>query len=102
LNNNNLTTLPRDLFEPLTRLRVVRLSENKWLCDCHLAWLARFLRRQLRSGTLMATNGYVPRCHAPFGLRAKALADLVDSEFKCTGTPIVPFSHFSFRSFWFF
>ena len=81
-----MTTLPRDLFEPLTRLRVVRLSENKWLCDCHLAWMVRYLKRHVRSGSMLATNGYIPRCHAPFGLRAKALSELVDSELKCTGT----------------
>lgn len=86
LNNNNLTSLPRDLFEPLSRLRILRLSDNKWLCDCHLAWLARYLRRQsARSGSPLAANGYLPRCHAPFGLRIKALPDLLDSEFKCTG-----------------
>ena len=51
--------------------------------------LARFLRRQsARSGSPLAANGYLPRCHAPFGLRIKALPDLLDSEFKCTGTAI--------------
>ncbi|KAI9562208.1 hypothetical protein GHT06_013173 [Daphnia sinensis] len=85
LNNNNLTSLPRDLFEPLSRLRVLRLSENKWLCDCHLAWLGRFLRRHARAGSPLAANGYLPRCHAPFGLRIKAVSELLDTEFKCTG-----------------
>nr|CAH0103633.1 unnamed protein product [Daphnia galeata] len=84
LNNNNLTSLPRDLFEPLSRLRVLRLSENKWLCDCHLAWLGRFLRRHARAGSPLAANGYLPRCHAPFGLRIKAVSELLDTEFKCT------------------
>ena len=90
LNNNNLTSLPRDLFEPLTRLRVLRLSENKWLCDCHLSWLARYLKRHLRSGSLLSANGYVPRCHSPFALRIKAVPDLVDADFKCTGTGTPP------------
>lgn len=88
LNNNNLTSLPRDLFEPLSRLRVLRLSENKWLCDCHLAWLGRFLRRHARAGSPLAANGYLPRCHAPFGLRIKAVSELLDTEFKCTGKPL--------------
>jgi hypothetical protein len=88
LNNNNLTSLPRDLFEPLSRLRVLRLSENKWLCDCHLAWLGRFLRRHARAGSPLAANGYLPRCHAPFGLRIKAVSELLDTEFKCTGKSV--------------
>ena len=89
LNNNNLTSLPRDLFEPLSRLRVLRLSENKWLCDCHLAWLGRFLRRHARAGSPLAANGYLPRCHAPFGLRIKAVSELLDTEFKCTGKSVI-------------
>ncbi|XP_014246205.1 protein slit isoform X2 [Cimex lectularius] len=78
LNNNNLTSLPANLFDDLFRLRTLRLSENKFACDCHLVWLARWLRRFPRLGLYT-------RCHSPNQIKGHNVADLHDQEFKCSG-----------------
>lgn len=78
LNANNLTTLGKDLFEGMTKLRVLRIADNKLICDCHIQWLARWLRRNPRLALFT-------RCTSPFPLRGKNVAELQDSDFKCTG-----------------
>ncbi|XP_046659132.1 protein slit isoform X2 [Homalodisca vitripennis] len=78
LNNNNLTSLPENLFEDLFRLRTLRLSDNNLICDCHLSWLARWLRRFPRLALYT-------RCFSPTQLKGQNVADLHDQEFKCSG-----------------
>lgn len=78
LNNNNLTSLPENLFEELFRLRTLRLSDNSLICDCHLSWLARWLRRFPRLALYT-------RCFSPTQLKGQNVADLHDQEFKCSG-----------------
>lgn len=79
LNNNNLTTLPRDMFSNMPRLRALRLSENPFSCDCHLSWLSKYLRSAPRLAPYT-------RCHSPSQLKGQNVADLHDQEFKCSGT----------------
>ncbi|GAB0095464.1 protein slit [Sergentomyia squamirostris] len=78
LNNNNLTTVPKDLFSGMARLRALRLSDNPFACDCHLSWLSRFLRSASRLAPYT-------KCHSPSQLKGQNVADLHDSEFKCSG-----------------
>lgn len=78
LNNNNLTTLPRDTFTGQPRIRALRLSDNPFACDCHLSWLSRFLRAAPRLAPYT-------RCHSPGQLKGQNVADLHDQEFKCSG-----------------
>nr|CAD7400216.1 unnamed protein product [Timema cristinae] len=78
LNNNNLTSLSKDLFEDMFRLRTLRLSDNNLICDCHLSWLARWLRRSPRLALYT-------RCFSPNQLKGQNVADLHDQEFKCSG-----------------
>lgn len=44
LNGNNITSLPAGLFDRISDLRILRLSDNALHCDCNLAWLGRWLR----------------------------------------------------------
>lgn len=78
LNNNNLTTIPRELFSGMTRLRALRLSDNPLSCDCHLSWLSRYLRSAPRLAPYT-------RCNSPGQLKGQNVADLHDEEFKCSG-----------------
>uniref|UniRef100_A0A182SZA8 LRRCT domain-containing protein n=1 Tax=Anopheles maculatus TaxID=74869 RepID=A0A182SZA8_9DIPT len=78
LNNNNITTLPRDMFAGMSRLRALRLSENPFACDCHLSWLARYLKNASRLAPYT-------RCHSPGQLKGQNVADLHEQEFKCSG-----------------
>uniref|UniRef100_A0A6E8V2R4 Uncharacterized protein n=1 Tax=Anopheles coluzzii TaxID=1518534 RepID=A0A6E8V2R4_ANOCL len=78
LNNNNITTLPRDMFAGMPRLRALRLSENPFACDCHLSWLARYLKNASRLAPYT-------RCHSPGQLKGQNVADLHEQDFKCSG-----------------
>ncbi|XP_055372286.1 protein slit-like isoform X2 [Condylostylus longicornis] len=79
LNNNNLTLLPQNVLNDLDSLRALRLSENPFACDCHLAWLSRFLR-----AAPLLTTGHT-KCQSPSQLKGQNVADLPDQEFKCSG-----------------
>lgn len=83
LNNNNLTSLGKSMFENMFRLRTLRLSDNNLNCDCHLSWLARWLRRAPRLGLYT-------RCFSPNQLKGQNVADLHDQEFKCSGKGTPP------------
>jgi hypothetical protein len=70
------------MFEDMGRLRTLRLSDNNLICDCHLSWLARWLRRAPRLGLYT-------RCFSPNQLKGQNVADLHDQEFKCSGKGIL-------------
>ncbi|XP_044737228.1 protein slit isoform X2 [Chrysoperla carnea] len=78
LNKNNLTTLGKDMFSNMFRLRTLRLSENNLICDCHLAWLARWLHH-------FRNRALYPRCFSPTHLKGQNIADLAEKDFKCSG-----------------
>lgn len=77
LNGNNLTSVSSALGE-LSRLRTLRLADNLLHCDCHLAWLSRWLRKAPR----LAQHA---RCFSPNQLKGHALNQLQDHDFKCSG-----------------
>ncbi|XP_025093491.1 protein slit-like isoform X1 [Pomacea canaliculata] len=76
LSDNNLTTLPQELFDGMPLLRVLRVSDNNLVCDCHLSWLARWLRKN--PGLALFTE-----CAQPPHLKNAEIAELQDSDFKC-------------------
>lgn len=78
LNNNNITTLPREIFSGMPRIRALRLSDNPFTCDCHLSWLSRYLRNSPRLAPYT-------RCHSPSQLKGQSLAELHEHDFKCSG-----------------
>lgn len=78
INNNNVTSLQRDIFSGMSRIRALRLSDNPFACDCHLSWLSRYLRSAPRLAPYT-------RCHSPSQLKGQNVADLHDQEFKCSG-----------------
>ncbi|XP_071038445.1 protein slit isoform X1 [Parasteatoda tepidariorum] len=83
LNKNNITTLGKDLFEGMKKLRVLRISDNPFTCDCHLSWLAGWLRRNPRLGLFS-------KCNLPLYLKNKAIAELHEFDFRCTGNEEEP------------
>lgn len=77
LNNNNLTTLPSGMFSDLYRLRNIRLSDNKFWCDCKLEWLyQQWLPRIPRLGS--STH-----CHGPANMAGLPLADMHKHHMQC-------------------
>ncbi|XP_052227939.1 protein slit-like isoform X2 [Dreissena polymorpha] len=77
LNNNNLTTLPHNMFDRMTKLKVLRLRENKFSCDCHLTWLYRWLKPKNKRLARHMT------CHGPLNLKGKNFNRLLETELKC-------------------
>lgn len=83
LTNNNITTVWRGTFETTPRLRALRISGNKLICDCHLAWLGRMLAAAPHLAP------YV-RCSSPYRLKDRLVTEVLDQEFKCTGKCQIP------------
>lgn len=76
LSDNNLTSLPHDVFEEMTLLRVLRISDNQLVCDCHLSWLARWLRKH-------PDLALFTECAHPPHLKNAEIAELQENDFKC-------------------
>ncbi|KAL8561823.1 hypothetical protein ACOMHN_046949 [Nucella lapillus] len=76
LSDNNLTSLPHNVFEGMPHLRVLRVSDNHLVCDCHLSWLARWLRQH--PGLALFTE-----CAQPPHLKHAEIAELQENDFKC-------------------
>ncbi|CAG7785709.1 unnamed protein product [Allacma fusca] len=78
LESNNLTSLQKDSFEGLTRLKHLTLGENPLICDCHLSWLSKWLKKGPKASTQA-------RCNSPYHLRDKTIDEVLETEFKCSG-----------------
>ncbi|VDN30271.1 unnamed protein product [Gongylonema pulchrum] len=67
LNGNNLSTLGQ--LAPMPSLRVLRLAENPWLCDCRLRWMKKLVSgpRPLAQNT---------RCHRPAHFHMRTLENV--------------------------
>lgn len=79
LNNNKLVTLGKEMLNGLSHLRTLKLADNAFACDCHLAWLSRHLRAHSRLGQHT-------RCASPAHLKDRNLADVQVSPAKETYT----------------
>ncbi|XP_074640928.1 slit homolog 2 protein-like [Tubulanus polymorphus] len=78
INKNRITTLPRDVFSNMHKLRVTRVAHNNLVCDCHLSWLAKWLRTH-------PTLGLFTTCSEPNHLRNAEIAELQEADFTCNG-----------------
>ncbi|XP_010622371.1 carboxypeptidase N subunit 2 [Fukomys damarensis] len=102
LESNNLTALPAGLFHNLSRLELLNLSWNKlstlpeglfdsnynlfnlalhsnpWQCDCHLAWLSRWLR--LWNNQLLHSRAF---CAGPAHLHGQVFRALREDQLVC-------------------
>ncbi|MCP9266008.1 Protein slit [Dirofilaria immitis] len=76
LNGNNLSTLGQ--LGSMPNLRVLRLAENPWLCDCRLQWMKKIIS----NGHLLARN---TRCHRPAHLHSRMLQNIDETLMKCSG-----------------
>ncbi|XP_061767812.1 slit homolog 1 protein-like [Nerophis ophidion] len=78
LNNNNISSIPVSSFNHMPKLRTFRLHSNNLNCDCHLAWLAQWLRQR-------PTIGLFTQCTAPPELKGLNVAEVQKHEFSCSG-----------------
>ncbi|CAH1783872.1 unnamed protein product [Owenia fusiformis] len=80
-NKNNITTLASDMFDSMHKLRVTRLADNALNCDCHLSWLAKWLRSHPKLGLFT-------KCGVPHHLKSANVAELRDNDFKCNDVEV--------------
>ncbi|GMT07509.1 hypothetical protein PENTCL1PPCAC_29683 [Pristionchus entomophagus] len=73
LNNNNLTTIEE--FDYVSSLRLLKLSDNPWLCDCRLRWVKNL-------DDTIAKN---VACYRPALLNGKTLDAVDETSIKCSG-----------------
>ncbi|KAK5650601.1 hypothetical protein RI129_001630 [Pyrocoelia pectoralis] len=78
LNNNLITCVMPGSFDHLTSLHTLNLVQNPFICNCHLAWFAEWLKNKGLSGSS-------PRCASPDKVKDILIKELPQNEFKCTG-----------------
>lgn len=76
LNYNKLTSLPKNLFDNMSNLRTLRLIDNKFVCDCHMAWLSQWLKAH-------PDLGLYTECSAPPNLQGIEVDDVQQYSFTC-------------------
>ncbi|UJR37599.1 hypothetical protein I4U23_030296 [Adineta vaga] len=81
LNFNNLTTLPILPLARLIDLRVFRIHDNQFVCDCRLLWLAKYLK-------LHPFLGLNARCQDSNTLTLRDITSLIDDEKQCNSMDI--------------
>ncbi|XP_068392442.1 slit homolog 3 protein isoform X3 [Eschrichtius robustus] len=78
LYDNRITTITPGAFTTLVSLSTINLLSNPFNCNCHLAWLGKWLRkRRIVSGN--------PRCQKPFFLKEIPIQDVAIQDFTCEG-----------------
>ncbi|XP_028907039.1 slit homolog 3 protein [Ornithorhynchus anatinus] len=78
LYDNRITTITPGAFTTLLSLSTINLLSNPFNCNCHLAWLGKWLRkRRIVSGN--------PRCQKPFFLKEIPIQDVAIQDFTCDG-----------------
>uniref|UniRef100_A0A8L7YLJ6 Uncharacterized protein n=1 Tax=Brugia malayi TaxID=6279 RepID=A0A8L7YLJ6_BRUMA len=76
LSGNNLSTMGQ--LGPMPNLRILRLAENPWLCDCRLRWMKKIIS----NSHLLARNTL---CHRPAHLNSRMLENINETLMKCSG-----------------
>ncbi|XP_072487031.1 slit homolog 3 protein isoform X1 [Notamacropus eugenii] len=78
LYDNRITTITPGAFTTLVSLSTINLLSNPFNCNCHLAWLGKWLRkRRIVSGN--------PRCQKPSFLKEIPIQDVAIQDFTCDG-----------------
>ncbi|CAG0888765.1 unnamed protein product [Cyprideis torosa] len=83
LQSNDISRIEDGAFKSLSKLTHLNLLENPLSCNCHMAWLSSWYRKQGAAWLKSA-----PVCFAPFHLNGKSIALLDEQNFKCTGSDV--------------
>uniref|UniRef100_A0A674K7K8 Leucine-rich glioma-inactivated protein 1 n=1 Tax=Terrapene triunguis TaxID=2587831 RepID=A0A674K7K8_9SAUR len=91
LANNNLQTLPKDIFKGLDSLTNVDLRGNTFNCDCKLKWLVEWLG---------STNATVEDifCESPPEYKKRKINSLSPKEFDCIITEFAVYESLPYQS----
>ncbi|XP_069095946.1 leucine-rich glioma-inactivated protein 1 isoform X2 [Pleurodeles waltl] len=91
LANNNLQTLPRDVFKGLDSLTNVDLRGNLFHCDCKMKWLVEWLS---------STNATVEQvyCESPPEYNGRKINSLSPKDFDCITTEFAVYQSLPYQS----
>ncbi|XP_056657514.1 leucine-rich repeat transmembrane protein FLRT1 [Monodelphis domestica] len=78
LSNNNLTSLPRGLFDDLENLGQLLLRNNPWFCGCNLMWLRDWVKAR---ASVVNVRGLM--CQGPEKVRGMAIKDITGEMDEC-------------------
>ncbi|OCT88505.1 hypothetical protein XELAEV_18017132mg [Xenopus laevis] len=78
LYDNRITTITPGAFDTLVSLSTINLLSNPFNCNCHLAWLGKWLRKK----RVVSGN---PRCQKPYFLKEIPVQDVAIQDFTCDG-----------------
>ncbi|XP_072335770.1 slit homolog 1 protein-like isoform X2 [Scyliorhinus torazame] len=77
LYDNKIQTLAKGTFTSLRAIQTLHLAQNPFICDCHLKWLADYLRTNP-----IETSG--ARCASPRRLANKRIGQIKSKKFRCS------------------
>jgi Leucine-rich repeat (LRR) protein len=110
LNDNQLNSLPTDIFK-LNSLKMIRLMNNSWNCDCDMRNWRQSVINKIRGGkvdtrkcsgqfkTIHCTPNYVqsyifdhkmaPKCSSPANVKGKSVFYALRKVIQCGAPPII-------------
>uniref|UniRef100_A0A8C4SD07 Slit homolog 3 (Drosophila) n=1 Tax=Erpetoichthys calabaricus TaxID=27687 RepID=A0A8C4SD07_ERPCA len=78
LYDNHISSITPGAFSTLVSLSTINLLSNPYVCDCHLAWLGKWLKKK----RIVTGN---PRCQKPAFLKEIPIQDVAEPDFICDG-----------------
>ncbi|KAK3096058.1 hypothetical protein FSP39_022615 [Pinctada imbricata] len=81
LLDNQIRCITNGAFDSMKMLSLLNLESNQFTCDCHIAWLAEWVKRSnFITGGLIVDN---PVCFSPNRLKHMYLKNVQQQEFVC-------------------
>ena len=81
VHRNSLKALPEGAFDAFSQVSQVLLYDNRWECDCHLAWLWQWMN--VTDPSVWDTPGYPLLCDGPALHSGSPLASLPLPQLAC-------------------
>uniref|UniRef100_A0A663LQ83 LRRCT domain-containing protein n=1 Tax=Athene cunicularia TaxID=194338 RepID=A0A663LQ83_ATHCN len=82
LSQNKITSIQKNIFQPLTELRAVTAAGNPFNCICQMSWLVQWVN----ASSVVLRRPEETRCHFPPKNSGKLLHHLQYADFGCPTT----------------